>query len=1192
MRNLRDRPVRQKITLIIMLIAGAVLLLAFAALFCFQAYTLKQHSAHELAVVGEITAHNCAGAVMFKDEDAAVQILGGLKIMPQIVSARLELANQERLAFFGAARDEAEIKAARLGSGFRIQGDRILLAQPVTVSGAREGTLYLLADLHATTSQLLKLYGGIFGLVLIASLLLAFVLSTQFLRFVTDPILQLAATTRTIAHDNDYSVRAEKVFGDEVGVLTDAFNQMLDQIQSQDTALRQAEERYRGIFENAVVGIYQTTVDGRYLAANPAEAQILGYDSVEQLLASNFDLSRSCYVDPARRNAFVDLINRQGFVSRFESAIWRKDGSIVWISEEARALRSPDGRLIGFEGMNIDITERKRAEVESRLMHTTTLAISESKDLKTALSVVLRNVCETTGWILGQAWVPRPDGSALECVAGWSTDELAAESFRNLSNGFSFAPGIGLPGRVWSSKRLVWIRDVTADENFPRAAGAREAGLKAGVGIPVIAGDEVLAVVEFFVRESRAEDERFGRLISSVVVQLGQIVQRKQAEDALRESESKLAQAQRIARLGYWERDLATDRIVWSDETYHVFGLAPGDKIDMSRFPELIHPEDRPRVLQAVADAVAGGPRYDMEYRVVRPNGEVRSIHSQGDVILDEHNRPRRMFGTVHDITERKRSEAALRQAEQKYRDMFEKSIEGMFQTTPEGKYVSVNPALARIFGYASPEELMSTVNDIGAMIYVKPERRDQFKRLIEAQGFVELFEYEVYRKDRTKILLCENARAVRDAAGAILYYEGTVEDITQRKRVEEVERASKAKSEFLSRMSHELRTPLNAILGFGQLLERQCATEKERTRLGHIMSAGRHLLELINEVLDISRIEAGRIQLSLEPVRVIETIRETLELMRPLAAGRNTHVAGPFAPTENPYVMADRQRFKQVLLNLVTNAVKYTPRGGRVSLSFESRNGQVTRVAVTDNGPGIAEEKLSRLFTPFDRLGAEQSIVQGTGLGLALCQRLMQAMGGTIGVESVVGQGSTFWVELPSAESPLERVETRAVDRTEQTQITGERTILYVEDNLSNLTLVEQILTEQPQVRLITAMQGRLALDLARQHAPDLILLDLHLPDVPGWTVLAQLQREEATRHIPVVIVSADATSAQVKRLMAAGARAYLTKPIEVAEFFRVIETATAGSNGNGTGNANGKPVPQLSVAPAPTEAAENART
>jgi len=224
-----------------MLISGVVLLFAFAALFYFQAYTLPRQSAHELAVVGEITAHNCASAVMFKDEDAAAQILGGLKTMPQIVSARLELMDRKRLAFFGAARDEVEIRSARSQAGFQIEGNRILLAQPVLLNGKREGTLYLLADLHAMTSQLLRLYGGIFALVLAASLLFAFVLSSQFQNFITNPILSLAGTARTIADHNDYSVRANKVCDDEVGVLTDAFNQMLAQIQSQDSALQRAQ---------------------------------------------------------------------------------------------------------------------------------------------------------------------------------------------------------------------------------------------------------------------------------------------------------------------------------------------------------------------------------------------------------------------------------------------------------------------------------------------------------------------------------------------------------------------------------------------------------------------------------------------------------------------------------------------------------------------------------------------------------------------------------------------------------------------------------------------------------------------------------------------------------------------------------------------------------------------------------------
>jgi CheY-like chemotaxis protein/anti-sigma regulatory factor (Ser/Thr protein kinase) len=298
-------------------------------------------------------------------------------------------------------------------------------------------------------------------------------------------------------------------------------------------------------------------------------------------------------------------------------------------------------------------------------------------------------------------------------------------------------------------------------------------------------------------------------------------------------------------------------------------------------------------------------------------------------------------------------------------------------------------------------------------------------------------------------------------------------------------------------------------------------------------------------------------LQLSVEPVAVADVLEEALDLIRPLAADRAMQLVIDAELNQDLFVLADRQRLKQVLLNLLTNAVKYTAVAGRVSVSVQQSGPATTRIIVTDTGAGIAAEKQIRLFTPFDRLGAEQSSVEGTGLGLALCQRLMHAMAGNIGVKSKVGEGSAFWIEVPAVDSPLKTLPRNRTQPVDFGSTTGTGKILYIEDNLSNLTLVEQVLADQPGIELLTAMQGGLGLDLARQHSPDLILLDLHLPDLRGHEVLARLRQDEVTRDIPVVVISADATARQIKRLMAAGARSYLTKPLDIREFLRVIDEA-----------------------------------
>jgi len=401
-------------------------------------------------------------------------------------------------------------------------------------------------------------------------------------------------------------------------------------------------------------------------------------------------------------------------------------------------------------------------------------------------------------------------------------------------------------------------------------------------------------------------------------------------------------------------------------------------------------------------------------------------------------------------------------------------------------------------------------------------------------------------------VLLIENGRLYARLVGVNTDLAAEVEE---RRRAEAAaEAANRAKSEFLSRMSHELRTPLNAILGFGQLLEMGGDPGRDRESAQHILKAGRHLLALINEVLDIARIEAGRPSISLEPVLAAEVIGATLDLLRPQAAARRVQL--PETVPAGVYVMADRQRLQQVLLNLISNAVKYNHEGGAVRVSCLTEDGSArVRIAICDTGPGIAPEMLPRLFTPFDRLDADSTGIEGTGLGLVLSRRLVEAMGGTIAVDSRVGEGTTFSIDIAAAEGPAAHEALASPGEAATVPRATGGKILYVEDNVANIQLLQRIVSRRPGVSLLATMQGRPALDLARAHRPGLILLDLHLPDMPGDEVLARLLEDPETRDIPVVILSADATPGRIERLLAQGARSYLTKPFDVAELLALFD-------------------------------------
>ena len=531
--------------------------------------------------------------------------------------------------------------------------------------------------------------------------------------------------------------------------------------------------------------------------------------------------------------------------------------------------------------------------------------------------------------------------------------------------------------------------------------------------------------------------------------------------------------------------------------------------------------------------------------------------------VRDEAGRLTHYIGVANDVTERvdaeaalTRSEALLREAQRVARmgnwvwhvdnDSLEWSDETYLLYGRDRK--SFNPTVERYYQLVHPDDVARV--------------RSVQMRCLESDE-TQVIDHRVLLPNGEMRWLRVRALPHLDGAGRIAHVTGTVQDITEEiKRQTELEqakeaaeRASQAKSEFLSRMTHELRTPMNAILGFAQLLELNPALDaRSRDNVVEIHKAGRHLLELINEVLDLARIESGRLQLQVEPVDCLDLAEECMALTEPLAKPRAIRLAWEAAPGGRLAVLADRTRCKQVLLNLLSNAIKYNRPGGRVDLSVAAEGDQHVRFTVRDSGLGIPAERQGELFLPFHRLVDANDTVEGTGVGLAISKRLVEDMGGRIGLDSRPGEGSTFWFVLPRA--CVAAGEHADAPTTARVQATGgiRGTVLYIEDNPTNTRLMAQFLARLPDVRLLLADRPEQGLRLAAEARPDLILLDIHLPGMDGYQVLERLKGMPACADIPTVAVTADALSEHEARARKAGFRGYLTKPLNMERLYHVL--------------------------------------
>jgi PAS domain S-box-containing protein len=516
--------------------------------------------------------------------------------------------------------------------------------------------------------------------------------------------------------------------------------------------------------------------------------------------------------------------------------------------------------------------------------------------------------------------------------------------------------------------------------------------------------------------------------------------------------------------------------------------------------------------------------------------------------------------GVLRDISERHQAEAAVRRERALLKAVVDTAVDGILTIDSMGKVLSANPAVERIFGY-TPEELIGE-NVRKLMPSPYHEEHDQYLDNYRRSGDKKIIgigrDVSGRRKDGTTFPLYLAVSETFTEEGVI--FTGIVRDITDREQAAEfrlakeaADQANAAKSEFLSRMSHELRTPLNAVIGFAQLLDMRFDDPPIQEASQSILKAGKHLLNLINEVLDLAGIEAGRVSLSLEPVSLKQQLSAAISLLEPLAEAASVEIRSEIDPSDEDYVMADGQRLLQVFINLLSNAIKYNSKQGCVTIRKERPDIETARIIFTDTGPGIPEDSRRLLFQPFERLG--NYTAEGTGLGLVLSRRFVKLMGGDLDLADSSPKGSTFEVLLKTTDKPdIESGKTRRIAPRQSSRV-GKGRVLYIEDNLSNLKLLEMTLAECSEVELIPAMQGRVGMELARTLNPDVILLDLHLPDMSGVEILNQLRGYPETALIPIVIISADATQNQIVRLRRAGAYDYLTKPIDISHFITIIE-------------------------------------
>jgi PAS domain S-box-containing protein len=1004
-------------------------------------------------------------------------------------------------------------------------------------------------------------------------------------------------------HSNKKSViiSAKLKNGKITGMLLD-----ITERKNAEELLNLSEEKFKNSFHHSPIGIALISPDGKWLKVNNATCEIIGY-SEEELLTKTFqDITH-----PDDLEEDLNYVNQvlKGEITTYtmEKRYFHKNGSIIWVSLSVSLVNDKKGAPLYFISHIKNITERRAAALELQKLNRIYAVLSNINqtivrvnDTQTLFDESCRIAVEDGKFRM--AWIGMVDELSHKFIP-ISAYGLAKEYIKTIDLDNVLLDDTPIARCIKKGDHYLVNNIVNDPKMLPWRENALKLGCKSIAIFPIKVAGKTIGAILMYALEEFFFDETEVKLLDELIMDISFGVeflenekQRKEAEDKLNRNEAILMKTSKIAKVGGWDLDLQTMELTWSAETYRIHEIDPSVKPNVENAINFYAPEARPVITKALQRATEEGLAFDIDAQFTTAKGNNLWVRSIGEAAFSD-DKCVRLFGTFQDITERKQAEEEIlnlnrelenkielrtaqlaesnknlldeieerRQIEDKFKLVVESSPNAIILVSSNGIIQLINKQTENYFGYNRDElignKIEILVPDAIGIRHVNLHSDFTSNPTTRHMGAgLDLFGL---RKDGTKIpvevglnpILINNEMMILTS----------IVDITDRKKAEEdiknakteAERANLAKSEFLSRMSHELRTPLNSILGFAQLMRMGELDPTHKKGVDHIMKSGKHLLNLINEVLDLSRIEAGELSLSIEPVELKALILETLDVVYPLAKENNIKLELTETEALQLFVKADNQKLKQVLLNIINNAIKYNIKDGLVSIAAKNIKNEKVRISITDTGKGIAEEELPKLFTPFQRIGTEISTVEGTGLGLAVSKKLTEAMNGTIGIESKVGKGSTFWVELPLSISQIESHLMDVVFDELPLNITNKSgTILYIEDNISNQELVKQIIdTQRPEIKLITSFYGKDTLKLALDYKPSLIFLDLNLPDMHGSKVLELLQKEPKTKNIPVAVLSADAMDKQIKTLLKLGAKSYLTKPLDVLEFLKVID-------------------------------------